>query len=96
MIVDKAETRCRRPNDRSFTETETTLRRSSECSADSSFIVCVYLSQDKKLLSALLEVIAQPYNYFKYANASQTMFPDSFIRLLRNKVMRFFDRRLLI
>ena len=93
MIVDKAETRCRRPNDRSFTEAETTLRRSS---ADSSFIVCVYLSQDKKLLSALLEVIAQPYNYFKYANASQTMFPDSFIRLLRNKVMRFFDRRLLI
>lgn len=47
--------------------------------------------KDKKLLSALLEVIAQPYNYFKYANVSQTMFPDSFIRLLRSKVMKFFQ-----
>jgi len=47
--------------------------------------------QDTRLLSALLEVIAQPYNYFKYANESQTMFPVSFIRLLRNKVVRFFN-----
>lgn len=46
--------------------------------------------QDRKLLSSLLEVIAEPYKYFQYANSSSTMFPDSFIRLLRNKVLRFF------
>ncbi|ELU05576.1 hypothetical protein CAPTEDRAFT_195741 [Capitella teleta] len=47
--------------------------------------------KDRKLLSALLEVIAQPYNYFQYANVSHSMFPESFIKLLRNKVLRFFD-----
>jgi hypothetical protein len=47
--------------------------------------------KDAKLLSAIMEVIAQPYNYFKYANVSQTMFPESFIRLLRSKVVRFFS-----
>jgi hypothetical protein len=47
--------------------------------------------KDGRLLSALLEVIAQPYNYFKYANVSHSMFPDSFIRLLRSKVVRFFN-----
>jgi len=48
--------------------------------------------KDRQLLSALLEVIAQPYNYFlKYANVSRVMFPDSFIRLLTPKVRRFFS-----
>ena len=46
--------------------------------------------QDRRLLSALLEVIAQPYNYFKYANVSSSMFPESFIKLLTPKVRRFF------
>ncbi len=49
-----------------------------------------FFLQDRNLLSALLEVIAQPYNYFKYANASKSMFPESFIRLLTPKVRRFF------
>ena len=48
--------------------------------------------QDRKLLGALLDVIAQPYNYYKYANVSRTMFPSSFIRLLRSKVRQFFTR----
>ena len=46
--------------------------------------------QDRILLSALLEVIAQPYNYFKYANVSSSMFPESFIKFLTPKVRRFF------
>ena len=46
--------------------------------------------QDRRLLDALLEVIAQPYNYFKYANMSSSMFPESFIKLLTPKVRRFF------
>ncbi|XP_050411230.1 signal peptide, CUB and EGF-like domain-containing protein 1 isoform X2 [Patella vulgata] len=47
--------------------------------------------KDRKLLNALLEVIAQPYNYLKYANVSHTMFPQSFFRLLTPKVRRFFS-----
>ncbi|XP_071100051.1 signal peptide, CUB and EGF-like domain-containing protein 1 isoform X2 [Haliotis cracherodii] len=47
--------------------------------------------KDRKLLNALLEVIAQPYNYLKYANVSHTMFPQSFFRLLTPKVRRFFN-----
>lgn len=46
--------------------------------------------RDRKLLNALMEVIAQPYNYFKYANISKTIIPQSFIRLLRRKVVHFF------
>lgn len=46
--------------------------------------------KDRHLLSALLEVIEQPYNYFKYANTSHSMFPQTFIDLLRNKVIKFF------
>ncbi|XP_013414319.1 signal peptide, CUB and EGF-like domain-containing protein 1 isoform X2 [Lingula anatina] len=46
--------------------------------------------KDRKLLSALLEVIATPYNYFKYANVSGSMFPASFIKLLTPKVTNFF------
>lgn len=45
--------------------------------------------KDRKMLSVLMEVIAQPYHYFKYANASHTMMPESFIRLLTSKVTRF-------
>ena len=51
---------------------------------------CICDSQNQKLLSSLLEVIAQPYKYFKYANVSHSMFPESFIKLLRRKVMAFF------
>ncbi|ESO97498.1 hypothetical protein LOTGIDRAFT_181491 [Lottia gigantea] len=47
--------------------------------------------QDRKILKALLEVIAQPYNYLKYANVSHTMFPRSFFRLLKPKVRKFFS-----
>lgn len=46
--------------------------------------------KDRKLLNALMEVIAQPYNYFKYANISRTIIPHSFIKLVRKKVIRFF------
>lgn len=46
--------------------------------------------KDRHLLSALLEVIKEPYNYFKYTNSSHSMFPQSFIDLLRQKVIRFF------
>ncbi|XP_033753123.1 signal peptide, CUB and EGF-like domain-containing protein 1 [Pecten maximus] len=45
--------------------------------------------KDRKMLSVLMEVIAQPYHYFKYANASRTMMPESFIKLLTSKVTRF-------
>lgn len=38
-----------------------------------------------------MEVISQPYNYFKYANVSHTMMPTSFIQLLTEKVQRFFS-----
>jgi len=44
------------------------------------------------LLSALLEVIEQPLSYFKYAESTEAMFPASFIRLLRAKVIQFFQR----
>ncbi|XP_064599589.1 signal peptide, CUB and EGF-like domain-containing protein 1 isoform X2 [Liolophura sinensis] len=47
--------------------------------------------KDRKLLAALLEVIAMPYNYFKYVNVSRTMVPRSFIRLLTPKVRKFFE-----
>lgn len=47
--------------------------------------------KDRKLLSVLMEVISQPYNYFKYANVSHTMMPTSFIQLLTEKVQRFFS-----
>ncbi|BFZ15841.1 hypothetical protein BsWGS_18880 [Bradybaena similaris] len=47
--------------------------------------------KDRQLLTALLEVIATPYNYLKYANVSHTMFPTSFFKLLTPKVRRFFQ-----
>ncbi|KAL3842048.1 hypothetical protein ACJMK2_020113 [Sinanodonta woodiana] len=47
--------------------------------------------KDRKLLNALMEVIAQPYIYFKYVNVSKTMIPHSFIKLLTPKVRRFFS-----
>ncbi|KAK3102414.1 hypothetical protein FSP39_011233 [Pinctada imbricata] len=47
--------------------------------------------KDRKLLSILMEVIAQPYNYFNYANVSRTMMPESFINLLTSKVTGFFS-----
>ncbi|XP_012943856.1 signal peptide, CUB and EGF-like domain-containing protein 2 [Aplysia californica] len=47
--------------------------------------------KDRELLTALLEVIATPYNYLKYAYVSHTMFPESFFRLLTPKVRRFFQ-----
>jgi len=48
--------------------------------------------QDSRLLSALLEVIEQPERYFKYADNTEAMFPPSFIRLLRAKVIQFFQQ----
>jgi len=53
--------------------------------------VCVCV-QDSRLLSALLEVIEQPSSYFKYADSTEAMFPAAFIRLLRAKVVQFFQR----
>ncbi|XP_059150899.1 signal peptide, CUB and EGF-like domain-containing protein 1 isoform X2 [Physella acuta] len=47
--------------------------------------------KDRQLLTALLEVIASPYNYLKYANVSHTMFPPSFFKLLTPKVRKFFQ-----
>ncbi|XP_014668020.1 PREDICTED: signal peptide, CUB and EGF-like domain-containing protein 3 [Priapulus caudatus] len=47
--------------------------------------------QDRTLLSILLDVMAQPYNYYKYVNAIESMFPSSFIKLLTPKVQRFFS-----
>ena len=52
------------------------------------FMCCL---QDGKLLSALLDVIAEPYHYYTFANSTQTALPDSFERLLRAKVNRFFS-----
>ncbi|KAL8565421.1 hypothetical protein ACOMHN_029114 [Nucella lapillus] len=46
--------------------------------------------KNRQLLHALLEVIATPYNYLKYANVSRSMFPDSFFRFLTPKVRDFF------
>ncbi|CAG5126622.1 unnamed protein product, partial [Candidula unifasciata] len=47
--------------------------------------------KDRQLLTALLEVIATPNTYLKYANVSHTMFPPSFFKLLTPKVRRFFQ-----
>jgi len=52
------------------------------------FVCCL---QDAKQLSALLDVIAEPYHYFTFTNTTQTALPDSFERLLRAKVDRFFS-----
>jgi signal peptide, CUB and EGF-like domain-containing protein 1/3 len=55
---------------------------------------CVFShSQDRKLLDALMEVIAQPFNYYKYANEQNKMFPASFIRLMTPKVRKFFSQQ---
>jgi len=48
--------------------------------------------QDIRLLSALLEVVEQPHSYFEYADSTEALFPASFIRLLRAKVIQFFER----
>lgn len=46
--------------------------------------------QDKKLMKALFDVLAHPQNFFNYtAQESREMFPKSFIRFLRSKVLRF-------
>uniref|UniRef100_A0A8C2I9G0 Signal peptide, CUB and EGF-like domain-containing protein 2 n=1 Tax=Cyprinus carpio TaxID=7962 RepID=A0A8C2I9G0_CYPCA len=46
--------------------------------------------KDKKLLKALFDVLAHPQNFFNYtAQESREMFPKSFIRFLRSKVLRF-------
>lgn len=46
--------------------------------------------QDKKLMRALFDVLAHPQNFFNYtAQESREMFPKSFIRFLRSKVLRF-------
>ncbi|XP_046395784.1 signal peptide, CUB and EGF-like domain-containing protein 2 [Ischnura elegans] len=49
--------------------------------------------QDRKLLMALMEVIAQPINYYKYANDQRKILPSSFIRLMTPKVRKFFSYR---
>lgn len=47
-------------------------------------------AQDKKLMKALFDVLAHPQNFFNYtAQESREMFPKSFIRFLRSKVLRF-------
>ncbi|GLG97770.1 Vitellogenin receptor [Gryllus bimaculatus] len=43
--------------------------------------------RDKKLLAALMEVIAQPINYYKYESEKRKMFPSSFIRFMTPKNM---------
>ncbi|KAM9764660.1 signal peptide, CUB and EGF-like domain-containing protein 2 isoform 4-T4 [Menidia menidia] len=46
--------------------------------------------KDKKLMRALFDVLAHPQNFFNYtAQESKEMFPKSFIRFLRSKVLRF-------
>ncbi|XP_071345428.1 signal peptide, CUB and EGF-like domain-containing protein 2 isoform X6 [Trachinotus anak] len=46
--------------------------------------------KDKKLMKALFDVLAHPQNFFNYtAQESREMFPKSFIRFLRSKVLRF-------
>lgn len=46
--------------------------------------------QDKKLMKCLFDVLAHPQNFFNYtAQESREMFPKSFIRFLRSKVLRF-------
>ncbi|XP_010789789.1 signal peptide, CUB and EGF-like domain-containing protein 2 isoform X4 [Notothenia coriiceps] len=46
--------------------------------------------KDKKLMMALFDVLAHPQNFFNYtAQESREMFPKSFIRFLRSKVLRF-------
>ncbi|XP_047436704.1 signal peptide, CUB and EGF-like domain-containing protein 2 isoform X5 [Mugil cephalus] len=46
--------------------------------------------KDKKLMQALFDVLAHPQNFFNYtAQESREMFPKSFIRFLRSKVLRF-------
>ncbi|XP_067000495.2 signal peptide, CUB and EGF-like domain-containing protein 1 isoform X2 [Anabrus simplex] len=49
--------------------------------------------RDQKLLGALMEVIAQPINYYKYENEQRKMFPSSFIRFVTPKVRKFFSYR---
>jgi hypothetical protein len=51
----------------------------------------LYLFQDRKLLLALMEVIAKPQIYFQYANVTDTIMPPAFIKFLTKKVMRFFS-----
>uniref|UniRef100_A0A3B3DYG5 Signal peptide, CUB and EGF-like domain-containing protein 2 n=1 Tax=Oryzias melastigma TaxID=30732 RepID=A0A3B3DYG5_ORYME len=46
--------------------------------------------KDKKLMKALFDVLAHPQNFFNYtAQESREMFPKSFIRFLRSKVLTF-------
>uniref|UniRef100_A0AAY4BG71 Signal peptide, CUB and EGF-like domain-containing protein 3 n=1 Tax=Denticeps clupeoides TaxID=299321 RepID=A0AAY4BG71_9TELE len=46
--------------------------------------------KDKKLMKALFDVLAHPQKFFNYsAQESREMFPKSFIRFLRSKVLRF-------
>ncbi|XP_053490767.1 signal peptide, CUB and EGF-like domain-containing protein 2 isoform X4 [Ictalurus furcatus] len=46
--------------------------------------------KDKKLMKCLFDVLAHPQNFFNYtAQESREMFPKSFIRFLRSKVLRF-------
>ncbi|XP_051754994.1 signal peptide, CUB and EGF-like domain-containing protein 2 isoform X5 [Ctenopharyngodon idella] len=46
--------------------------------------------KDKKLMKALFDVLAHPQNFFNYtAQESREMFPKSFIKFLRSKVLRF-------
>lgn len=54
------------------------------------FVMSPVVDQDKKLMKALFDVLAHPQNFFNYtAQESREMFPKSFIRFLRSKVLRF-------
>ncbi|PIK33045.1 putative signal peptide, CUB and EGF-like domain-containing protein 1 isoform X9, partial [Apostichopus japonicus] len=48
--------------------------------------------KDKETLTALLEVIADPEVYYTYSeDEHSTLLPQSFYKLLHNKVTRFFN-----
>lgn len=59
------------------------------------FVWCLLfflIFQDKETLTDLLEVIADPEVYYTYSeDEHSTLLPQSFYKLLHNKVTRFFN-----
>ena len=45
--------------------------------------------QNRKLLTAMIEVIARPQKYFQYHNQTRDRLPASFVNLLEDKVLNF-------
>lgn len=57
-------------------------------------IFALFVFKDRRRLPILLEVIEKPELFFlKYTNATDKLFPASFIKLLRKKVGRFYYPR---